>query len=67
MSTVCTGLEKISEARRALALVSTIDEAKGVADIADAAALWAKRAKAGTAAQNEAAEIAILAKRKGGE
>jgi len=50
-----------------LATVSSIPEAKQIADVADAFRIYATKAKLGLSVQNHAASIAIKAKRKAGE
>lgn len=51
----------------ALARCTTLNEAKGIADKAAAAVVWARKAKLGLEAQNHAAEIKIRAERRAGE
>ncbi len=61
------GLIHFDEARRALAKVSTVDEAKAIRDKAEACRVYAKQAGAGLDLQNRCAEIKIWAERKAGE
>lgn len=58
--------DRISNARTALTKIETLEDALGVADQAAAAQVWARRANLGLEAQNEAAEIKILAERTAG-
>lgn len=58
--------DRISNARKALTKIETLGDALTVADQAAAAQVWAKRANLGLDAQNEAAEIKILAERTAG-
>ena len=62
-----TGIAQITQARQALAEAKTLEEVSSVLSFAEAAAVFAKKARLGIAAQNEAAEIAIRARRKAGE
>lgn len=61
-----TTLVKLEGAVRALAEARSLDEIKHVHDIAQAAKLYAKEAGLGLEAQNQGAEIALRAERKGG-
>lgn len=60
-------LAKLEKATQMLIEAKSLDEVKHVIDIAEAAKTYAKAAKLGLDAQNHAAEIAILARRKAGE
>lgn len=60
-------LAKLERATQMLIEAKSLDEVKHVIDIAEAAKTYAKAAKLGLDAQNHAAEIAILARRKAGE
>lgn len=60
-------LAKLEAARTMLIEAKSLDEVKHVMDIAEAAKTYARAAKLGLEAQNHAAEIAILARRKAGE
>ncbi len=58
---------RLDDARRALAEIKTIDEAKGILDVAHAAAVYARKAKLGLETQNHATEIKLRAERRAGE
>lgn len=60
-------LERVDQARQALACIETVDDAKELRDKAEAARAWAKNARLGLDAQNHAAEIKVWAERKAGE
>ena len=60
-------LAKLEKATQMLIEAKSLDEVKHVIDIAEAAKTYARAAKLGLDAQNHAAEIAILARRKAGE
>ena len=60
-------LAKLEKATQMLIEAKSLDEVKHIIDIAEAAKTYAKAAKLGLDAQNHAAEIAILARRKAGE
>jgi len=62
-----TQLQKIEGAARALAEAKTLDDIKYVRDLAQAASDYARAAKLGLEAQNDAAEIKLRAERKAGE
>lgn len=62
-----SSLVKLERATQMLAEAKTMDDILHIADIAEAAKTYAKAAKLGLDAQNKAAEIAILARRKAGE
>jgi N6-adenosine-specific RNA methylase IME4 len=61
------GLAKLENATRMLGEVRTIDDAKDLIDLAEAARVYAKQVKLGLEAQNHAAEIKIRAQRRAGE
>ncbi len=56
----------LSQARQMLAEARTLDEIKGVRDMAEAMRLYAKKAQLGLASMNEAAEVKLLAERRAG-
>ena len=60
-------LAKIDKARRLLAEAKTVQEAKQIADVAEAARVYAKRVEASIITVNHAAEIKIRAERLLGE
>ena len=60
-------LEQISNARNALALAKDMPDILEIRDFAVAASAYAKAAKLGLAAQNEAASVKLDAERKAGE
>lgn len=60
-------LARLSAATQALAEASTLDEIKSIIDIAEAAKTYARAAKLGLEAANNAAEIKLRAERKAGE
>lgn len=60
-------LVKLDAARRMLAEVRSVPDAVHVADLATAATAYARRAKLGLEAQNDAAEIKVRAERLAGE
>ncbi len=60
------GLVVLEGAIRALAACRTVDEAKHIRDLAEAARLYAKKAGLGLEAQNHAAEIKLGAERRCG-
>lgn len=60
-------LAKLDKATQMLAEAKDLDEVKHIMDIAEAARTYARAARLGLEAQNHAAEIALLAKRKAGE
>lgn len=60
-------LAKLDKATHMLAEAKSLDEVKHIVNIAEAARTYARAAKLGLEAQNHAAEIALLAKRKAGE
>lgn len=61
------GLAKLDQATQMLAEVRTIDDAKELIDLAEAARIYARQVKLGLEAQNHAAEIKIRAQRRAGE
>lgn len=58
---------KLDQATRMLAEIRTIDDAKQLIDLAEAARVYAKQVKLGLEAQNHAAEIKLRAQRRAGE
>jgi N6-adenosine-specific RNA methylase IME4 len=60
-------LAKLDQATRMLAEVRTIDDAKDLIDLAEAARVYAKQVELGLEAQNHAAEIKLRAQRRAGE
>ncbi len=62
-----TGLAKLENATRMLGEVRTIDDARDLIDLAEAARVYAKQVKLGLEAQNHAAEIKIRAQRRAGK
>lgn len=62
-----SALVKLSDATQALAEARTVDEIKHIMDLAEAARLYARKAKLGLEAQNYAAEIYLDGSRKAGE
>lgn len=58
-----TDLDKLSRAERMLAEVASIDDALNVVDYAEAARVFAQRAKLGTHAVNHATTVKVLAER----
>ena len=62
-----TSLEKLSQARQWLSEAKTLEDVKHIANIAEAARVYARAAKLGLEAQNEAAEIKLRAERMAGE
>lgn len=60
-------LTKLDQATRMLAEVRTIDDAKTIINLAEAARVYARQVELGLEAQNHAAEIKIRAQRKAGE
>lgn len=57
-------LAKLDIATRMLAEVRTVDEAKDIIDLAEAARVYARQVDLGLEAQNHAAEIKLRAQRK---
>ena len=62
-----TTLIHMDVAKKELAKVTTIDEAKGIRDKAEALRVYAKQTEQGLDIQNQCAEIKIRAERKAGE
>lgn len=60
-------LAKLSAATQALAEAKSLDEVKGIRDLAMAAQVYARAAHLGLEAQNHAAEVKLRAERKAGE
>ena len=60
-------LVRLETARRLLAEVRSVDDAKAIHDVAEAARIYARQARLGLEAQNDAAEIKLRAERKLGE
>ena len=60
-------LTKLDQATRMLAEVKTIDDAKKIVNLAEAARVYAREVELGLEAQNHAAEIKLRAQRRGGE
>ncbi len=60
-------LARLETARRLLAEVRGVDDAKAIHDFAEAARVYARQARLGLEAQNDAAEIRLRAERKLGE
>jgi hypothetical protein len=60
-------LARLATARRLLAEVRSVDDAKAIHDIAEAARVYARQARLSLEAQNDAAEIRLRAERKLGE
>jgi len=58
---------KLDNTVRMLAEIRTIDDAKQLIDLAEAARYYAQRAELGLEAQNHAAEIKLRAQRRAGE
>src|SRR5712691_7594941 len=62
-----SSLARLETARRLLAEVRSVDDAKAIHDFAEAARVYARQARLGLEAQNDAAEIRLRAERKLGE
>ncbi len=60
-------LARLETARRLLAEVRGVDDAKAINDFAEAARVYSRQARLGLEAQNDAAEIRLRAERKLGE
>jgi hypothetical protein len=60
-------LVRLETARRLLAEVRGVDDARAIRDVAEAARIYARQARLGLEAQNDAAEIKLRAERKLGE
>jgi N6-adenosine-specific RNA methylase IME4 len=65
--TTSNALAKLDKATHMLAEAKTLDEVKGIMDIAEAARVYARAAKLGLEAYNHAAEVKVRAERKAGE
>ena len=60
-------LIKLDQATRMLAEIRTVDDAKQLIDLAEAARIYARQVDLGLEAQNHAAEIKLRAQRRAGE
>jgi site-specific DNA-methyltransferase (adenine-specific) len=60
-------LMRLETARQLLAEVRSVDDARAIRDVAEAARVYARQARLGLEAQNDAAEIKLRAERKLGE
>jgi len=60
-------IQKLDQATKMLAEVHSIDDAKELIDLAEAARVYAKQVDLGLEAQNHAAEIKIRAQWQAGE
>ena len=60
-------IQKFNEITAALQVVETIEEIKGISDMAEAARIYSKQARLGLETQNRAAEIRVRALRREGE
>lgn len=60
-------IEKLTHARQWLAEAKTLDDVKHIVDIAEAARVYARAAKLGLEAYNDAAEVKVRAERRAGE
>lgn len=60
-------LAKLDTATRMLAEIKSVDEARKLIDLAEAARVYARQVDLGLEAQNHAAEIKLRAQRRGGE
>jgi len=65
--TATNSLAKLDKATAMLAEAKTLDEVKGILDLAEAARVYARAAKLGLEAYNHAAELKVRAERKAGE
>ncbi len=62
-----SGLVKLEKATQMLAEIKTVDDAKKLIDLSEAARVYAKQVELGLEAQNHAAEIKLRAQRRAGE
>lgn len=62
-----SSITKLDQATRMLAEIRSIDDAKDLINLAEAARVYAKQVELGLEAQNHAAEIKLHAQRKAGE
>ena len=62
-----SSLAQLDEARKMLARIKTVDDARRLINLAEAARVYARKVELGQEAQNHAAEIKIRAQRKLGE
>ncbi len=67
VSSSSSPLARLETARRLLADVRSVHDAKAIHDFAEAARVYARQARLGLEAQNDAAEIRLRAERKLGE
>src|SRR3990172_4228094 len=67
MKTPTNSLIKLDNATKMLAEIRSIDDAKNLIDLAEAARVYAKQVELGLQAQNYAAEIKLRAQRRAGE
>lgn len=67
MSSETKGLAKLESATRMLAEIKTVDDAKKIINLAEAARVYAREVELGLEAQNHAAEIKLRAQRRAGE
>lgn len=58
---------KLDQASRMLAEIHSVDDARGIVDLAEAARVYARQVGLGLEAQNHAAEVKLRAQRRGGE
>lgn len=67
MSTEHQSLIQLDKASRMLAEIHSVDDAKSIVDLAEAARVYARQVGLGLEAQNHAAEVKLRAQRRGGE